>query len=77
MVWEARDVIFTAPAFVGAGETDPTILPSNPFNRYFFKSRNAWQLSNNGAPGPGGMTTEVRVYQNALPTQAQPNETYV
>ena len=74
---EARDVIFTAPAFVGAGETDPTILPSNPFNRYFFKSRNAWQLSNNGAPGPGGMTTEVRVYQNALPTQAQPNETYV
>jgi hypothetical protein len=76
---EARDVIFTAPAFVGPGETDPDILPGNSFNRYFFKNRSAWKLSNGGAPGPGGMMTEVRVYQNALPAQApsEVNKTYV
>jgi len=74
---EARDILFTAPAFVGPGETDPNILPSNPFNRYFFKNRDWRKLSNNGTTGSGGMMTEVRVYQNALPAQTVVNQTYV
>jgi FtsP/CotA-like multicopper oxidase with cupredoxin domain len=74
---EARDVIFTAPAFVGTGLLDPDILPANPYNRYFFKNRSAWKLSNDGHAGPGGMMTEVRVYQNSLPAQGAPNQTYV
>jgi hypothetical protein len=35
------------------------------------------KLSNNGLPGPGGMMTEVRVYQNALPAQTAVSQTYV
>jgi FtsP/CotA-like multicopper oxidase with cupredoxin domain len=72
---EARDVIFVAPPF-DAGR--PTVTDPNlgDLNTYHFKNRNAWKLSNNGAPGPGGMMTEVRVYARALPPQTQPNQTY-
>jgi hypothetical protein len=35
------------------------------------------KLSNAGAPGLGGMATEVRVYQSALPAQTAPSQTYV
>jgi len=73
---EARDVLFTAPTFVGPGETDPNILSSSPFNRYFFKNRDWRKLSNNGLPGPGGMMTEVRVYPSLAP-QTVVSQTYV
>jgi FtsP/CotA-like multicopper oxidase with cupredoxin domain len=72
---EARDVIFVAPPFSSARPTTTHPL-LGPFNTYFFKNRSARKLSNNGASGPGGMMTEVRVYQNALPPQSQPNETF-
>jgi len=74
---EARDVLIDAPDFVGPGETDPSILPGNPFNRYFFKNRDWRKLSNNGLPGPGGMMTEVRVYKNPLPSQTEVSQTYI
>jgi FtsP/CotA-like multicopper oxidase with cupredoxin domain len=71
---EARDVLFDAPAYNAA-------LPSGSdsrgsYNVYFFKNRDWRKLSNNGAPGPGGMMTEVRVYQNPLPAQTIVNQTY-
>jgi manganese oxidase len=71
---EARDVLFTAPAYDPArpGDSDAR----GPFNRYFFRNRDATKLSNNGADGLGGMATEVRVYQNALPAQTTPGQTY-
>jgi FtsP/CotA-like multicopper oxidase with cupredoxin domain len=71
---EARDVIFTAPAFNAARPGASDTLGN--YNTYYFKNRSAWKLSNNGAPGAGGMMTEVRVYQNPLPAQGAPNETY-
>jgi FtsP/CotA-like multicopper oxidase with cupredoxin domain len=73
---EARDVLFTAPAYDSGRRSGSDALGT--YNVYFFKSRNAWQLSNDGAPGPGGMMTEVRVYDPATPVPAQtaPNQTY-
>jgi FtsP/CotA-like multicopper oxidase with cupredoxin domain len=72
---EARDVLFTAPAYnsLRPGGSDT----NGPYNTYFFKNRDASKLSNAGAPGLGGMATEVRVYQNALPAQTTPSQTYV
>ena len=73
---EARDVLFDAPAF------DPA-RPSaadgrGNYNVYNFKNRDLRRLSNFGAPpGPGGMMTEVRVYQNPLPPQTVVSQTYV
>jgi FtsP/CotA-like multicopper oxidase with cupredoxin domain len=71
---EARDVIFTAPAYDALRRSGSDTLGN--YNLYFFKNRSAWKLSNNGTPGPGGMMTEVRVYQSPLPAQTAPNETY-
>jgi hypothetical protein len=71
---EARDVIFNAPAYDASRRSASDTL--GPYNVYYFKNRSAWKLSNNGAPGLGGMMTEVRVYQNPLPAQLAPNETY-
>jgi FtsP/CotA-like multicopper oxidase with cupredoxin domain len=71
---EARDVLFTAPAYNAARGVLADAFGN--YNRYFFKNRSAWKLSNNGAPGLGGMATEVRVYQNTLPAQTAPNQTY-
>ena len=62
----------------------PTTRPGHPartargnYNVYYFKNRDWRKLSNNGAPGPGGMMTEVRVYQNPLPAQTVVSQTYV
>jgi FtsP/CotA-like multicopper oxidase with cupredoxin domain len=70
----ARDVIFVAPAYNPSKRS--SVDARGAYNLYFFKNRSAWKLSNDGAPGLGGMMTEVRVYQNPLPAQSQPNETY-
>jgi FtsP/CotA-like multicopper oxidase with cupredoxin domain len=72
---EARDVIFTAPAYDAARPSGSD--GRGGYNVYYFKNRSARKLSNNGVRGPGGMMTEVRVYQAALPPQSSPNETYV
>jgi manganese oxidase len=71
---EARDVIFTAPAYNASapGGSDGV----GPYNRYQFRNRNLWALTNGGAPPPGGMMTEVRVYAGGVPAQVDPNETY-
>jgi FtsP/CotA-like multicopper oxidase with cupredoxin domain len=71
---EARDVIFTAPAYDVGRPSGSDALGSH--NVYFFKNRSAWKLSNDGASGPGGMMTEVRVYAGGVPPQTSPNETY-
>jgi manganese oxidase len=71
---EARDVIFVAPAYDASRPSSSDSLGS--YNLYLFKNASAWKLSNDGAPGPGGMMTEVRVYQNPLPAQSAPNETF-
>jgi FtsP/CotA-like multicopper oxidase with cupredoxin domain len=73
---EARDVIVTAPAY-DPGRRSGTDTLGN-YNLYYFKNRSAWKLSNDGAPGPGGMMTEFRVYNPSvtLPAQIAPNETY-
>jgi FtsP/CotA-like multicopper oxidase with cupredoxin domain len=71
---EARDAIVTAPPFDPARPTGSD--GRGPFNRYLFKNRDVSKLSNNGAPGLGGMATEVRVYQNPLPPQTTAGETY-
>jgi FtsP/CotA-like multicopper oxidase with cupredoxin domain len=71
---EARDVLFDAPAYDGA-------LPGGAdtrgyYNVYRFRNRDWRKLSNGGAAGEGGMQTEVRVYQTALPAQTVVSQTY-
>ncbi len=72
---EARDVLLDAPAY-DAGAPSGSDSRGN-YNVYYFKNRDWRKLSNNGAPGLGGMMTEVRVYQNALPPQTVVSQTYV
>ncbi len=72
---ESRDTLFDAPAFNAS-------LPSGAdgrgaYNVYYLKNRDWRKLSNNGLPGPGGMMTEVRVYQNLLPAQTAVNQTFI
>jgi FtsP/CotA-like multicopper oxidase with cupredoxin domain len=71
---EARDVLFTAPPYAAAspGGTDV----KGAYNRYFLKNRDAAKLTNAGAPGLGGMATEVRVYASLPAPALQPNNTY-
>jgi FtsP/CotA-like multicopper oxidase with cupredoxin domain len=74
---EARDVLFTAPQY---SSSDPVLTDSwGDYNRYVFRNRDYRKLSNNGAAGPGGMQTEVRVYAPGNPVSAQSfvNQTYV
>jgi FtsP/CotA-like multicopper oxidase with cupredoxin domain len=71
---EARDVLFDAPAYDAARPSASDARGS--YNVYYFKNRDYRRLSNHGAPGPGGMMTEVRVYQNALPAQTVVGQTY-
>jgi FtsP/CotA-like multicopper oxidase with cupredoxin domain len=72
---EARDVLFTAPAF-DPGRPVATD-GRGPYNTYLFKNRDFRRLSNHGAPGLGGMVTQVRVYQGSpLPAQTTVGETY-
>jgi FtsP/CotA-like multicopper oxidase with cupredoxin domain len=62
---EARDVLFTAPGYVGPGDYDT----------YLFQNRNQQRLTN-GGESFGGQVTEVRVYPGSLGPQAHPNQTY-
>jgi multicopper oxidase len=71
---ESRDVIFKAPAYDASAPGG--VDGRGAYNRYLLKNRNYYTQTNGGAAGLGGMVTEVRVYQTALPTQANPNETY-
>lgn len=74
---EARDVLFDAPAFDLSTAIGPT-TGLGKYNVYYFKNRDWRKLSNNGAAGPGGMMTEVRVYNGTIPRpQIVVNQTYV
>lgn len=72
---EARDVLFTAPAFNEARASDTD--EHGRYNIYWFRNRSANKLSNPGIPGLGGMATQVRVYEGGLPDQdlEKPGET--
>lgn len=76
---EARDVIFTAPAYnaTWAEAADGT---GSQYNRYLIRNRNTHRNTNDGAVeanGLGGMVTEIRVYPpGTLAAQTSPNETY-
>ncbi len=75
---EARDVLFTAPAFDMGRPSGSD--GRGTYNVYQFKNRDWRRLSNFGAPpGAGGMQTEVRVYQTptTLPLQTDVSQTYV
>ncbi|MBV1853886.1 multicopper oxidase domain-containing protein [Catellatospora tritici] len=73
---EARDVLFTAPPFNPSAPT-ATDGHGRTYNTYLFKNRDFRRLSNGGAPGLGGMATEVRVYQGSpLPAQTVVGQTY-
>jgi FtsP/CotA-like multicopper oxidase with cupredoxin domain len=64
---ESRDVVFVAPPYVGPG----------PYDTYLFRNRSSQKLTNGGAPGLGGMVTEVRVYPaGTVPQQATANQTF-
>jgi FtsP/CotA-like multicopper oxidase with cupredoxin domain len=71
---EARDVLFTAPAFSSLRATASDA--AGTYNSYWFRNRNSFKLTNGGAHGLGGMVTQVRVYSNTLPGQTRPNQTY-
>lgn len=71
---EARDVLFDAPAYDAARPSGADARGN--YNVYYFKNRDYRKLSNRGARGPGGMMTEVRVYQNPLPVQSVVGQTY-
>jgi FtsP/CotA-like multicopper oxidase with cupredoxin domain len=89
---EARDVLFTAPAYSSLAPSGSDAWGA--FNRYFFRNRDYRRLANDGDPGAGGgndavaglagMATEVRVYApgDALPApvlesgRIPPNLTY-
>jgi FtsP/CotA-like multicopper oxidase with cupredoxin domain len=73
---EARDVLFTAPAYDGSAAVYSDGAGS--YNRYLLNSRNLQHLINPGLPGLGGMATEVRVYPaGTLGAQSAPNQTYL
>ena len=64
---EARDVLIQPPAYspTRPGGTDN----GNPYNVYYFRNQDWRKLSNGGAPGLGGMMTELRVYRDVVPAQ--------
>jgi FtsP/CotA-like multicopper oxidase with cupredoxin domain len=73
---EARDALFTAPQFDPSQTLGPDA--AGAYNRYYLKNRSYNKLTNGGAPGLGGMMTEVRVYApGTLPAQAYSNQTYL
>jgi len=72
---EARDVLFDAPAYDAARPSGSDTVGN--YNVYYFKNRDWRKLWNNGTE-PGGMMTEVRVYQGSpLPAQTVVSQTYV
>lgn len=68
---EARDVLFTAPAYSGSPDGSDG---AGSYDRYWLRNRSAHRLVNGSLPGLGGQLTEVRVYPS-LSAQAGPNET--
>jgi multicopper oxidase len=72
---EARDVLFTAPAF---DPSAPVKSDDNgSYNVYRLRNRNLNKLTNAGLPGLGGQVTEVWVYPaGTLAEQTHPNQTY-
>ena len=72
---EARDVLFDAPAYNAAAPSGSD--GRGAYNVYYFKNRDWRRLSNLGAPGAGGMMTQVRVYATPLPAQTTVSQTYV
>jgi hypothetical protein len=73
---EARDVIFTAPAFDANNESATDSVGT--YNKYLFRNHDAKKLANPGGTGLGGMATEVRVYRaGTLGTQTEAGQTYV
>ncbi len=82
---EARDVLFDAPAYDGLRPSGPTggdpTDSLGDYNVYYFRNRDWRKLANPSKPGvtnvpQGGMMTEVRVYQNPIPSQTLVNQTY-
>jgi FtsP/CotA-like multicopper oxidase with cupredoxin domain len=72
---EARDILFTAPAYNASVPSFSDGVGS--YNRYLFANRSSHKLTNPGVPGLGGMLTEVRVYDGGpLSPQTEPNQTY-
>jgi len=72
---EARDVIFTAPAFDPLAPTESDA--NGPYNAYWLKNRDLHRLTNGSLAGLGGQVTQLRVYQGSpLAPQAHPNQTY-
>ena len=73
---EARDVLFDAPDFDPGRPSGSDSVGA--YNVYYFKNRDWRRLSNLGQPGPGGMMTEVRVYDGSpLDAQQIVGQTYV
>jgi FtsP/CotA-like multicopper oxidase with cupredoxin domain len=78
---EARDALFTAPAFEASSAIVDPDAGGREYNRYWLRNRNVHRLTNDGYAGLGGQVTEVRVYNpgglgGGLPAQTHPNETY-
>jgi FtsP/CotA-like multicopper oxidase with cupredoxin domain len=72
---EARDALFTAPAYSASlpGGSDP----AGNYNVYWLRNHNAQRLVNGSQPGLGGQVTQVRVYPaGTLPAQVAPNWTF-
>ena len=69
-------MLFDAPAYDAAGR--PARTARGNYNVYYFKNRD-WRrlVEHRRAPEPGGMMTEVRVYQTPLPAQTVVSQTYV
>lgn len=75
---ESRDVLFTAPAFDGTASQTDLLFAGASYNKYLLMDRNVDHLNNNGAPGLGGMATEMWIYPvDTLPDQTAPNQTYI
>lgn len=72
---EARDVMFTAPAFNAGNESGTDSVGT--YNKYLFHNRSARKLANPGGSSLGGMATEVRVYPaGTLTAQTEAGQTY-
>ncbi len=73
---EARDVLFTAPAYSASNESESDSVGT--YNKYLFRNHDARKLANPGSSGLGGMATEVRVYPaGTLTAQTKAGQTYV
>jgi len=77
---EARDVVFTAPAYDGSLPGDSDAFGN--YNVYWLRNRSPHKLTNGDLPGLGGQVTQVWVYESPDPSdptlapQTHPNETY-